>query len=251
MTESMGHLNWDEQGKMIAKIGTRILYVNDKAIDEGFNTYKAKGDATIQQIPDKNTERSVLYITAPSGSGKSFYTREYIAQYHKMYPKREVYVFSSLDDDKTLDQLKYLKRIKIKSPEFLTTEINAVDFKDCLVIFDDTDVISVKPIKVKVFRILNEILQTGRHFNTSVVFTSHNATAGADTKIILNEAHSVTIFVKNSGGKTLKYLLDQYLGLSKEEITKLKKLSGRWVTILKTFPMVVLSEKEVFKLHDY
>jgi len=35
------------------------------------------------------------------------------------------------------------------------------------------------------------------------------------------------------------------------QIKKLKKLSGRWVTILKTFPMVVLSEKEVFKLHDY
>lgn len=249
--ETSGHLNWDEKGKMIAKIGNRVLYVNDKSIDEGFNTYKTKNDLTIQQIPDKNTERSVLYITAPSGSGKSFYTREYISQYHKMYPKRDVYVFSSLDDDQTLDKLKYLKRIKIKSPEFLTTEINAVDFKDCLVIFDDTDVISVKPIKIKVFRILNEILQVGRHHNTSVVFTSHASTNGHDTKIILNEAHSVTIFVKNSGGKTLRYLLDQYLGLSKEEITKLKKLEGRWITIVKSYPMIVLSEKEAFKLHEY
>ena len=89
MTESMGHLNFEEQGKMIAKIGNRILYVNDKPVEDGFDTYKAKGDATIQQIPDKNTERSGLYITAPSGSGKSFYTREYIAQYHKMYPSVE------------------------------------------------------------------------------------------------------------------------------------------------------------------
>ncbi len=249
--ETSGHLNWDEKGKMIAKIGNRVLYVNDKSIDEGFNTYKTKNDLTIQQIPDKNTERSVLYITAPSGSGKSFYTREYISQYHKMYPKRDVYVFSSLDDDQTLDKLKYLKRIKIKSPEFLTTEINAVDFKDCLVIFDDTDVISVKPIKVKVFRILNEILQVGRHHNTSVVFTSHNATMGNETKCILNEAHSITIFPKNAGGKTLRYLLDQYLGLSKEEIIKLKRLDSRWVTIVKSYPMIVLSEKECFKLHDY
>ena len=246
--ETSGHLNWEEQGKMICKIGNRVLYVNDKAVEDGFNTYKVKGDATIQQIPDKNSERSVLYITAPSGSGKSFYTREYISQYHKMYPKREVYVFSSLDDDPTLDKLKYLKRIKIKSPEFMNTDINAVDFKDCLVIFDDTDVISVKPIKVKVFKILNEILQTGRHHNTSVVFTSHNATAGNDTKIILNEAHSVTIFVKNAGGKTLKYLLDQYLGFDKDEIKKLKTLTGRWVTIVKSYPMCVLSEKEAFML---
>jgi hypothetical protein len=165
-----------------------------------------------------------------------------------MYPKREVYMFSSLDDDPTLDKLKYMKRIKIKTPEFLTTEINAGDFKDTLVIFDDCDVLSVKPIKLKVFRILNEILETGRHFNTSVVFTSHNATMGNETKRILNECHSITIFPKNMGGKTSKYLLDQYLGLDKTEIAKLKTLTGRWTTIVKSYPMVVLSEKEAFVL---
>jgi hypothetical protein len=253
MTEPMGHLTFEEDynGKMIAKIGNKTLYVCDKPVPDGFDSYRCKGDAVVQQIPDKNTERSILYITAPSGSGKSFYTREYISQYKKMYPKREVYVFSSLDDDPTLDKLKYLKRIKIKNPEFMNTEINCSDFKDTLVVFDDCDVISDKSIKAKVFKILNQINQIGRHSNVSCIFTSHTATNGADTKIILSEAHSVTIFVKNSGGKVLRYLLDQYLGLSKEEIMKLKKLDSRWITVVKSYPMIVLSEKEVFKLHDY
>jgi hypothetical protein len=245
-----GHLTFDEDynGKMIAKIGNKTLYVCDKAVPDGFNTYKCKGDTTIQQIPDKQTERSILYITAPSGSGKSFYTREYIAQYHKMYPKRDIFIFSSLDSDPTLDKLKYIKRIKIKEEVFLNTDLTSIDFKDSLCVFDDCDVISNKQIKQKVFKILNEILQVGRHSNISCIFTSHNATMGNETKIILSEAHSITLFPKNDGGKTMRYLLDQYLGFDKDEIKKLKTLTGRWTTVIKSYPMVVLSEKECFML---
>ena len=73
-------------------------------------------------------------MAAASGSGKSYWTRKYIDQYHKAYPKHKVYIFSSLEEDPTLDALKYLKRIKIKDPEFLRTEFEIKDLKDCLVI---------------------------------------------------------------------------------------------------------------------
>jgi len=241
-----GHLNYEDEGKAICKVGKKTLYINDKSIEDGFNTFIPKGDLVIQQIPDPKTERSILYITAPSGSGKSYYSKEYIGEYHKVYPKRPVFVFSSLDDDITLDKIKYLKRINIKKPEFLSMELTAEDFKDSLVIFDDTDCITQKAIKLKVQSILGSILETGRHFNVSVIYTSHIATAGNDTKKILNECHSITIFPKNMGNKSSKYLFDQYLGLSKEEIKKVKSMSGRWVTIAKTYPMVIFGEKEAF-----
>ena len=107
-------LNFDEMGKMVAVIGKKTLYLNDKPVEDGVNEFKTKGDVVIQQIPDKNTERSVLYVTGMSGSGKSVYSKAYIEQYHKMYPKNEVFIFSSLAEDATLDKLKYMKRIKIK-----------------------------------------------------------------------------------------------------------------------------------------
>lgn len=241
-----GHLNFEEEGKLICKIGKKSLFINDKIVEDGFNTFIPKGDLLIQQVPDPKTERSILYITAPSGSGKSYYSKEYIYEYHKLYPKRPIFVFSSLDDDITLDKIKYLKRINIKKSEFLSMELTAEDFKDSLVIFDDTDCITQKAIKLKVQSILGSILETGRHFNVSVIYTSHIATAGNDTKKILNECHSITIFPKNMGNKSSKYLFDQYLGLSKEEIKKVKSMTGRWVTISKTYPMCIFSEKEAF-----
>ena len=42
-------------------------------------------------------------------------------------------------EDKCLDKIKQLKRVKIKNPEFLNADFsNIADFKDRLFLFDDT-----------------------------------------------------------------------------------------------------------------
>ena len=209
---------------------------------------KDKKGQKFQQVPNPSTERSILYITGASGSGKSYYTKAYCDCYRKIYPKRDIYLFSSLSDDSSIDKIKGLKRIKI-TPEFMSEEISAKDFENSLVIFDDCDCITNKAQRIKLQAILNSVLETGRHFNTSVIYTSHSACNGNDTKKILNEAHSVTIFPTGLGGRSLKYLLDSYMGLDKEQIKKIKKLESRWVTITKTYPMCVLSEKEAYILN--
>lgn len=233
----------------IATIGKRTLYLNKEMVEDGKRGIQLSGDLKFQQIPSNN-ERDVLYISAMSGSGKSYYTAEYVKQYHKKYPKNEIFLFSTIDDDKCLDTLKYIKRINIKSEAFYTSEITAKDFEKSCVIFDDCDVISDKHIKKKVFQILDEILQTGRHFHTTCVFTSHNATAGNQTKIILNEATSITIFPQTAGNKSLNYLCDQYLGLDKKQIKMLKDTDSRWATFIRAYPRCILTEKTVFLIKD-
>jgi hypothetical protein len=242
-------LNFDDVGKPIAMVGKHVLSISDKPVEGGCVEFKCRGDQSIQQIPDKNTERSILYITAPSGSGKSHYTREYIAAYHKQWPKRDVFVLSSLPDDPTLDKLKYIKRLKIKEDTFLSADLSAAEFKDSLCVFDDVDCLTQKPVKAKVNALLWSLLETGRHFNCSVIYTSHLACAGNDTKRVLNECNSITVFLKNSGGRTSRYLLSEYLGLDKAMIARLKKVNSRAITVLKTYPQVVLAEKEAFVLN--
>jgi len=230
---------------------TKILYVNAEKEDvvNYIKEYKAPTkEQTFQQIPNITTERQILYVTGASGSGKSYFTKAFTDQYKKIYPKREVYLFSSISDDSSIDKVKNLKRIKL-TPEFLMDDITVQDFKDSLVIFDDTDVILDKKMKIKITGILNSILETGRHFNVSCIYTSHVACDGRETKRILNEAHSITIFPHGLGGRALKYLLDSYLGLDREQVKRIKRLQSRWVSILKTFPMVILSEKEAFVLN--
>ena len=234
--------------KPVASFGKDKLIgvVDNPMIKDSSTTYSTNEKQPFRQAVDKNTERQILYVTAPSGSGKSYYSKQFIEDYHKAYPKRPVFVFSSLNECSTLDKLKYLKRIKIKESKFLSTDLNAGDFKESLCVFDDCDVISNKLVKLKVFEILNAILETGRHFKVSCIFTSHNANMGLDTKRILNESHSITIFPRNMGNKPLRYLLGEYLGFDNNEVKKLKKCNGRWVTICKTYPMTFFDEKDMY-----
>ena len=237
-------------GSTIAKTGNKVLHLNDKEDEDGFTDIHLKtGGFTL--MPDKTAERTIFYITAPSGSGKSYLAKEIIHEYHKMYPKREVYVFSSLDSDPTLDSLKYIKRIKLSKPEFMETELSAEDFKDSLVLMDDIDVISDKKKLKKVQDILNSILQTGRHFQVSCIYTSHQSTAGHSTKIILCEAHVIVIYPSTSGGKMMKYLLDQYLGFSKSQIEKVKDLKSRWLAIVRKYPRCLVWQNGASLLKNF
>ena len=67
----------ENEKKRSKKQNNKFLYVDDKA-KNSINNYETDYNETIQQVPDKETERSILYITGPSGSGKSYYTRNYI-----------------------------------------------------------------------------------------------------------------------------------------------------------------------------
>jgi hypothetical protein len=251
-------MNFEEQGVPLAIIKNSktkkipLLSIDDKdGAKKIYNEITLTGDEEFQCIPNPETERQILYITGRSGSGKSYYTLHYCLEYKKMYPKRDIYMFSALGEDSTIDKLKGLKRIKL-TEAFCNEEITSEDFKNAMVIFDDTDVISDKKIRNKVNSIMNNILQVGRHHNTSCIITTHTACNGKDTKIILNEAHSITIFPNGLGNRSLKYLLDSYLGLDKVQCKKIKKLNSRWVSIVKTFPMSIISQKNAYtvKIED-
>jgi hypothetical protein len=82
----------------------------------------------------------------------------------------------------------------------------------------------------------------------SLCFTTHNPTNGAETKVLLAEAHIITVFPKTTGNRALKYLLDSYLGMDKSQIAKLK---SRAVSVIRGYPQVVLGEKEAFLMHEF
>jgi hypothetical protein len=73
---------------------------------------------------------------------------------------------------------------------------------------------------------------------------------GLATKMILNEAHTITIFPSCSGKRVLNYLCADYLGLSKQQIAKLKKMDGRSITFVRNYPRCIYSDNECFILKE-
>jgi len=193
-----------------------------------------------QQMPNKETEREIMYITGASGSGKSTYIAKYCKEYRKLFPKNEIYVFSALNEDTSLDVIKP-KRVKIDQ-RMIDDPLNVDDFKDTLTVFDDIDVIGDKKLREAVYQCLNMLLETGRHTKASVCISNHLPTAGKDTRRVLNEAHSVTYFPQSGNGVSMKRLLVDYLGIDKKTISKIKKMKTRWCTLFKNYPQILMTE---------
>ena len=148
--------------------------------------------------------------------------------------------------DNSFDDIPGINRINLKSPEFLDEDLTRDDFENSCVIFDDVECITDKPILKKVMGLLNMLLETGRHSKTSVIYTSHTCCNGPVTKKILNECHSITFFIKTIPPKSMKYLCESYLGLSKNNIKTIKNLKTRPVTIVKSYPKTILSDRSLF-----
>jgi hypothetical protein len=248
-------LTYENTGDVIAlvrkgKTPEAVLHLSDSA-RSGETEMKLTNEDRYEPCPNTARERDVLYIFGQSGSGKSFYVQMYANNYRKLFPKNNIYVFSTLTEDKGgLDKIKGIKRIKLNDEFVNDPIIPTAEFSKSLIVFDDVDNIADKKTKGVVWSYLNNFLQTGRHYNISVAMTFHVSAGGVQTKMILNEATSLTFFPSVIGGRNLKYICDGYLGMSKEEIKKLKKLDSRWITVQKTYPKVILSEKEAFILKN-
>jgi len=247
----MNEFNLVKTGRPLCKIldgklnGT-IISVAPRG-DVNVNTFpviRLPEESKFQIIPDSTKERDILYITGASGSGKTTFTAGYIKEYKKTYKKNEIYVFSALKEDETLDKLG-IQRVKVGN-NLIEDPLTIDDFKNSLVIFDDIDVISDKKVREAVYKILNSILETGRHTKTSCINTNHLPTAKNETRRILNEAHAIVYFPHSGSVRGINYLLTDYVGLTKEDIQVIKGMKSRWCCIFKNYPQIAMTERQLW-----
>ncbi len=247
-----------EEGKQIAIIkkkndekskGKKVFLNNNNEIKNSYEDIKVKDSEYIQLTADPESERICLYIVGSSGSGKSHYATEFIKEWKGTNRGKKIYLISPITDDKNINGLKPT-RINPESDAFIQDPPSCEDFSNSLLICDDIEAYT-KNITNRIMNLINSILTTGRHHKVSLIFIAHNPTQGVMTKILLLESHGIVMFPKTMGGKSSKYLLDQYLGLSKEQIKKIKNIKSRAVCVLRTYPQTMISENEIISLNQF
>ena len=120
----------------------------------------------------------------------------------------------------------------------------------CILICDDVEAYDKKTMS-RVMNLVNSIATTGRHHNCSLMFLSHTATNGSMSKLLLSECQAIILFPANMTGKSSKYLLDNYFGLNKDQIKRVKDVNSRHIAILRSYPMIVQSEREIMPLSKF
>jgi len=193
------------------------------------------------------SRREVWYIAGQSGSGKSYIAKGLAHYYNKLFPDRGVYLVSKLNEDSTLDALKFLKRINIQS--FIDDYPDLEEFKDCMVIFDDYDTLTGNAEKV-ITKIVDDLAIMGRHTNTTILCLSHYLTNYKKTRLLLNEATHIVVYPLSTSYHALRYLLKNYVGIDEEDLKRQRKLGSRWLCYSKGFPQYMISQKNAELLHQ-
>jgi hypothetical protein len=215
--------------------------INDKSIS-------LPDDSVFQPIPSADPKtRQVWYVAGQSGSGKSYFARGIAENYKKLYPDREIYLISKLQEDETLDKMKVGKPKRLSLQSLVDDPVDLDEFKDCLVIFDDWDTLD-KPYFNVVHKLIEDLAIMGRHTCTSMLILSHYLTNYGKTRLILGEAQFLVLYPLATSQKALAYVCQMYGGMDKEDIMGLKK-RGRWVMIHKNYPSWVLSAHDANLLH--
>lgn len=235
----------------LAELYDDIINITDNNNKE-FVEIKLKDDEVLEPMPTLVRERSVAYISGPSGSGKSTWCGKFIANYIKHFPNNNVVVFSNVDYDPEFDAKfgKKIKRIKMNS-KLITDPIDIKDeLSDSLVIMDDVDMITNPQLKDAVIKLRDEILTCARHYNGSILCTSHVLMNNKATKILLIESNLVTIFPLAGSGYHSRRFCREYASLDKLQTQRLLKLPSRWVTIKKDYPMCIMYDKGAYLLNN-
>jgi Cdc6-like AAA superfamily ATPase len=202
-------------------------------VDKQFSRLMLPDNLKFQLIPDTTKERTIGYLTGASGSGKSTFTRLYCEQWRKKYKDGDIYLFSNLKEDESLDN-----------------PITMPDLANSLVIFDDVDCIKNKAHREAVVKIMNEVLEVGRHSHggdrgISCIITNHLPTDRTFTRRVLNEAHWCVYFPHSGIGRQTTYMLENYLGMSKDLITKIRRMKTRWCCVFRNYPMFYMTERYI------
>jgi hypothetical protein len=196
-------------------------------------------------VKDNELKRENIYISAPEEAGKSTWASNYIAKYLMMYPKAKFFIFSGVDKDKPLDDLKPI-RVKLDQ-KIVDKPFNVDEFPmRSVILFDDINGLSDKKIQKELQALRDRLLEKGRHRCLFILSLNHNPTAGKETKASLMEASSIVLFPKGGDIYHIDKVLKTYLGYKPQIIKDILNLNTRWIQCHKRYPQFILHEKGCF-----
>ena len=207
-----------------------------------------------QFIPIPNMERrELLYITGCQGSGKTSYATMYLKEFNRMFKKRPTFLFSRIDEDKSLEGIKNLKQIKLDD-DLLEEPLHLDELRGSCCLFDDIENSQNKTMQKYLEDLRDEVLQNGRDHTDNkkneiyIICTNHLSSDFIKTRKIINECTSITLFPSSGSFYSINRILKVYCGLSKKEIDRILSLPSRWVTIYRHFPPYILYERGCYLL---
>lgn len=191
-------------------------------------------DHDFQPIFDNHAKRETIYVCGPNQAGKSTFVCNYLVTWIKTHPNWPIHLFSKLDEDDVLSKVE--DKIIREDANDLDDEPDIEDYNNSMVIFDDVDQFP-RDVQKNILKLIEEVLCNGAHFNINIIITNHLLSDYKKTRTILNECKMIVMFPKSGCSHQVDHILSNYIGVSKSQIPEIKNNKGRWVAVVKDYPV--------------
>ena len=117
-----------------------------------------------------------VFIAGGTLQGKSYIASKLAGDYHKIFPKNKIILFSWVTDDENYQNLAKLKMFhKMRIDEtILDNPISLDELHDSVCIFDDIEHFPDKEIRNELERLRDSCVNAGRHANIDVIVCRQN-----------------------------------------------------------------------------
>ena len=188
---------------------------------------------------------NVAYFNGPSGGGKTKLAVKVIQEYLSKHKKSEVFLISKKEKDVTIDQIKKLKRLDVKT--FVEDPISIDEFPDgSVIVFDDFEGYeSDKALYKQIIGFMNDCLTMGRTKLLQIIIITHSSALGRASSLIFQEASLIVLYPLSMSHHSMKYILGEKVGLDTQQIKYIKNLKSKWIAINKKYPRFLISGREI------
>jgi energy-coupling factor transporter ATP-binding protein EcfA2 len=190
-----------------------------------------------------NRQNDVILICGRKGVGKTQLAKFMAYIYHNVFPKNRVIIFCGIKDlykdlpwaiNIDLDEVAEEEANKFKND--FSGIPDSSEFRDSLVIFDDTERHPNPKIEKMLYQLVNVLAQNGRNFNTCIIAVLHQINKGLTSTTLLREADSIVIFPKAYDMNTFNTLVNHF-GFEKEVAKQIYQNREEWfILIHHTYP---------------
>ena len=178
-------------------------------------------------------ERSTIYISGASGSGKSWLINSIIKEYKQHYPNNTVYYITKNNwkTDRSLEPKSMYRFVDVnKFIQYYSNEKNIEEFlldknkkyHNSFFVFDDIAALEkISKIHANTLQlIIDIILENKRKASISIAILSHVPSNYKQTALLIREMKQYIFFPGNLQTKSDR-ILNTYLGLNSKEIEKM------------------------------
>jgi hypothetical protein len=181
-----------------------------------------------------------IYIAGATDSGKSYIIQQIVLNDGKQ--RVPILITDLKTKDETFDKMKY-EKFDEDSQDKGWDWLNK-NWTNKILIFDDVQ------FNEKVLKFKDEMLEKGRHGNTTIICVNHRLQDWHKTRVALNDASYIVTFPCSNKGKVFRYL-DSEVALDRNENREILKIAcneGRHLILHKKYPEMIATTSSIFKV---